>query len=207
MAPRPKNPPENRRQDILSAALRVFARKGYAAATNAEIAGEAGVTAAALYYYFRSKEELFKAALAERIDTVAPLLAKIGDPVTSGPPEQVIPLFVRNLMDFLAEARTEAVLSIILAEGAHHPELVEAWQAQVINRAAGALVGYLDHQMQLGRLRRLDPRALLVIVVGPVIATVMSRDILKIPLLTGLTNDILAESLTATLLHGLPAEA
>jgi len=51
------------REKIYSAAARVFARKGYATATIREIVKMAGVTKPALYYYFGSKEGVYKAIL------------------------------------------------------------------------------------------------------------------------------------------------
>lgn len=56
--------PEQRasqRRDILAAAARVFARKGYESATMTDIAKEMGVSKGILYYQFRSKQELIVA--------------------------------------------------------------------------------------------------------------------------------------------------
>jgi len=53
------------RERILEAALSVFARKGYSAASVREIVSAAGVTKPVLYYYFGSKEGLFQAILEE----------------------------------------------------------------------------------------------------------------------------------------------
>lgn len=50
---------EHARRDILLAAAEVFARRGYAAATLAELAEAAGFAAPSLYRYFESKEEIF----------------------------------------------------------------------------------------------------------------------------------------------------
>lgn len=52
------------RRDILLAAAEVFARRGYAAATLAELAEAAGFAAPSLYRYFGSKEELFGSLVA-----------------------------------------------------------------------------------------------------------------------------------------------
>ena len=49
---------EARRQSILEAANRVFARRGIMAATMAEIAEEAGISPGAIYRYYTSKEML-----------------------------------------------------------------------------------------------------------------------------------------------------
>lgn len=47
------------RQQILDAALGLFAQKGYAATTIREIVDAVGITAPSLYYYFGSKEGLY----------------------------------------------------------------------------------------------------------------------------------------------------
>ena len=56
--------PEQRRQDLLDAAARVFAEKGVGAATVAEICEAAGVAKGTFYLYFDSREHLL-AALRE----------------------------------------------------------------------------------------------------------------------------------------------
>ncbi|MFJ3214501.1 ScbR family autoregulator-binding transcription factor [Kitasatospora sp. NPDC086801] len=51
------------RQTVLLAAAEVFDERGYAAATMSEILDRAGVTKGALYFHFRSKEELALAVI------------------------------------------------------------------------------------------------------------------------------------------------
>ena len=54
-----------RRESILDAAARLFARNGISGATMAEIAAEADLSAGAIYRYFGSKEELLRAVFEE----------------------------------------------------------------------------------------------------------------------------------------------
>lgn len=54
---------EIRRQQILDAAIRAIARKGYRAASVSDVVFEAGVARGTFYLYFNSKEEIFKAIL------------------------------------------------------------------------------------------------------------------------------------------------
>jgi AcrR family transcriptional regulator len=56
-----------RRESILNAAARLFARKGIFNATMAEIAAEADLSAGALYRYFSGKEELLRAVFDEAV--------------------------------------------------------------------------------------------------------------------------------------------
>jgi AcrR family transcriptional regulator len=54
---------ETRRQQIVDAAIEVFAVKGYRVASITDIIGQAGVARGTFYLYFQSKEEAFHAAL------------------------------------------------------------------------------------------------------------------------------------------------
>ncbi len=79
---------EHTRRDILLAAADVFARRGYTAATLAELADAAGFAAPSLYRYFVSKEEIFRslvdlfvrdmdATFEEPVDRAQPLAARL----------------------------------------------------------------------------------------------------------------------------------
>lgn len=50
---------ENKENEILEAAEKLFAEKGFKGATTTLIAAEAGVTHAMLHYYFRTKDQIF----------------------------------------------------------------------------------------------------------------------------------------------------
>src|ERR671937_954815 len=73
------------REELLSAALRVFARRGYREAGVDEIAAEAGYSKGAPYWHFSGKEELLMSLLEERID--APMRGRFAL-LASAPPEQ-----------------------------------------------------------------------------------------------------------------------
>jgi len=55
----------DRRRELLDAAVRVFARKGFRAARVGDIAEEAGVAHGLLYHYFRSKDEVLETIFRE----------------------------------------------------------------------------------------------------------------------------------------------
>jgi len=58
-------PPTERRMQLLNCALRVFARRGLGEARHAEIAKEAGVSVATVFFYFPTRADLVKAVLDE----------------------------------------------------------------------------------------------------------------------------------------------
>ncbi len=202
MAPRPANPPPDRRQEILDAALGIFSAKGYHATTNADIARAAGVTPAALYYYFESKEELFQAALGERRLQIRPIFERISH--VADDPERTLSEVIREAAAFFSEERTQSVLRIVLAEGPRDPAVRRIWSEQIFSMVVD-LLPYLREQMAAGRIRTMDPRLLFMTLQGPVVATVILRDLLRLPLLQDVTDDALVAHLTRTTLPGLIA--
>lgn len=69
------------RQDILEAAARAFAQNDFKAVTMQEIAKEAGYTAASLYSYFSSKEEIIQGLrdlILQELDSVFEIPIPVG---------------------------------------------------------------------------------------------------------------------------------
>ena len=55
-----------KREHILEAAIRVFARRGYHGARVSDIAAEAGIAYGLVYHYFKNKEEILRTIFEER---------------------------------------------------------------------------------------------------------------------------------------------
>lgn len=66
-----------RREAILAAAKRVYARKGFLAATIEEIATEARLGVGTIYLYYKSKEELYVSLLFESMAAFSSALTRI----------------------------------------------------------------------------------------------------------------------------------
>lgn len=74
---------DERRQQIVISARKVFVAQGLSGARTRDIAAEAGVNEALLYRHFASKEELFEAAVVEPLQSaVAHLVQESGAPPT-----------------------------------------------------------------------------------------------------------------------------
>jgi TetR/AcrR family transcriptional regulator, fatty acid metabolism regulator protein len=72
-------------QQIIDAAIRVFARTGYYNSRVSDIAREAGIASGTIYLYFKTKDEilvtLFREKMAEWVDVVRREIATEPDPV------------------------------------------------------------------------------------------------------------------------------
>ncbi len=74
------------RERVRSAAVRLFARQGYAAVNMRQIAMEAGISTGSIYRHFATKEELFGDLVAEAatgLGSVVELFRGPGEPVES----------------------------------------------------------------------------------------------------------------------------
>ena len=93
---------ESRRAEIMGAAARLFATNGFHATSMADIISEAGMSAGAVYRYFRSKEDLIasvaETALATADQAFETLLADGAVPS----PEQAMDAMVRTITDRVA---------------------------------------------------------------------------------------------------------
>src|SRR5712675_3645443 len=79
-----RNGTSGKRESILRAATRVFARNGYFNSKVADIAREADVADGTVYLYFKSKEEIlhsiFDQNMTEAINAGHLLIEKVSDP-------------------------------------------------------------------------------------------------------------------------------
>jgi len=89
---------QTRRMEILGAARKVFAERGYEHATLEEIAGGAEFAKGSLYNYFGSKEELFREVVFSSIDDVEQLAASAL--ASGGDAREVFTRFAAHVIEY-----------------------------------------------------------------------------------------------------------
>ncbi len=195
---------EDRREQIIDAAMYVFAQKGFARATNKDIAREAGITAGLIYHYFESKEALLTAVIEGR--TPLKVIVSLSPDVLALPPEQFFPLVIRQILAVVEAENIVALIKVVL------PELLNnenSYVAQIVpkalQRALGFLGEYLEAQMQTGTLRRVDVVLNTQILFGSIVGTVLRRQLLRDPIALRYTQEQIATTITETFLHGIAA--
>ena len=146
----------DRREQILGAAFEEFAAKGFKGATIKSIAGAAGLQSPALiYWYFPDKEALFREVLGSQIPVVR-AVAEPG-PLLDLPPEELLPKIGRAYFAF--EQLDVRTLQLIVAEALRRPEVAEMFVRSGPGKVLEFLKVYLEHQIELGRLRPHDVRS------------------------------------------------
>lgn len=199
-------PSEERRRQIIEAALAVFARKGFDGATNKDIAHEAGVTPGLIYHYFEDKRALFGAIFAEH----GPISAAIN--LLSAPDMQEMdpPVALATLASAIVAGLESTVnlghFRLMSGEAMRDPEIKEIFNATIAT-AVQAIAGYLAGQMERGRLRHLDPLLVAQLFLGSLMSCVMRRTIIGDPALLTYSREQIAATAVDLALHGLQPSA
>jgi AcrR family transcriptional regulator len=143
----------DRRQQILAAATRVFARKGFHACRVGDIAKEAGVAYGLMYHYFSSKDELLETIFR---NTWTQMVERIQEVEDAGVPmrEQVRRISALVLRSWI---RDPDLVRVLVREITRSPHLQD--EVDEIRHAFEALERIIRRGQEQGEVRRdLEPR-------------------------------------------------
>ncbi|WFD10556.1 TetR/AcrR family transcriptional regulator [Tepidibacter hydrothermalis] len=89
------------KEKIFNAALKVFAKKGFSAATTAEIAEEAGVAQGTIFRYYKTKKDILRGVMIEYVDKFDEFadfdsIQKIIEDNAEKPLDEILKLIVLN---------------------------------------------------------------------------------------------------------------
>jgi AcrR family transcriptional regulator len=194
---------EDRREQIMEAALRVFAQKGFVRATNKDIAQEAGITPGLIYHYFKSKDDLLRAAIAEH--SPLRLIHALPAEMLDQPPEAFLRFMAQQLLIIIEDERFVRLMRVFLPEVIYHPELT-AFNLPAMHEVASFLENYLLTKMESGELRRTDAALAAQVFGGSLMAFVIRRQHLHDPVALQYTHEQIVESVITAILHGLLAQ-
>jgi AcrR family transcriptional regulator len=198
MPPRPDVSTERRAQ-IIEAALACFKRKGFNNTTMDDIVTESGLSKGSLYWYFKSKDELFTAALMS-------IFTNIGEDTVSAVAECTT---ASDRLRALGRAATDAsrlfegyfgLLLEFWASSLQREETGQFWMS-LIEQYKDIVVEIIDQGIRDGELRSVDAEAL-------VWALLAAYDGLAAyaMFMPGLDLDRISQTLVETVLAGLQVE-
>jgi TetR/AcrR family transcriptional regulator, fatty acid metabolism regulator protein len=153
---------EERRQQILDAAVRVFAEKGYHTSRVSDIAEEAGVAYGLVYHYFDSKEAVLHAVFREMWGMMLKAIAAVVDTEES-PREQLrktAAIVLRAWRDY------PDVVRVLVQEVTRSGDQLRR-EVEELGIAFRTLEGIVERGQEQGVFRRdLDPKLAAFIVYG-----------------------------------------
>lgn len=147
---------DDRRTAILEAAAAVFREVGYERASMSAISARVGGSKATLYGYYRSKEELFAAAMMAEMEDQAQAMIALLD---ASEPDVGLALrrFGEALLDFLSTPHVLSVLRTAIAEGANSTLGAILFECGP-ERGLNEITAYLTRLQDKGLIRPCDPR-------------------------------------------------
>ncbi len=154
---------QNRREDVLNAAIEVFAQKGSNLATIADVAKRARVALGTVYLYFNSKDDLLQKCMSEvivsEITQIIELTSSIMDPM-----ERLYAFFTHHIELVESKPFIARFISVELRQSelfnrrnpGYNP--IQLYLDFVIEQTTNAIVS--------GRIKHIDPQAFAMLLVG-----------------------------------------
>jgi AcrR family transcriptional regulator len=149
---------DERREQIKQAALKIFARHGFAGTKTSMIATEAGISEGLIYRYFKSKDELFTTIVRELMEVAQKETQNVA--YLPGSPFEQIKAFTASMLDKDVKYPFMLILRIRKEEGLPH-EVTKILTENSFNVVIERLVPVFIKGQQAGEFCEGDPRKLL----------------------------------------------
>ena len=155
---------DERRPQIIEAAIQVFLRKGYRKASMPEIARQAGLSIGGVYWYFKSKDEIVQAIMRQLfqgdlasldilLDAAAPARARV---------EQFAACYAEIYREY---AWLDAAGIQFYAEAAHDLQ-VRGFIQEYLAHYRQALVKLIEQGVRRGEFRAVNPADVANVILG-----------------------------------------
>ncbi len=165
----------DRPREIVAAALQIFAEKGFASARLDEIATRAGLSKGAVYLYFETKEDVFRAvvehAIAPEID-----LARAAIAAHPGPLPDLLRLLAERFVAVVGGSAVGGVAKMVIGEARNFPELARVWHDRLVSKVIGAVASAVAAAQVRGEVRPGDPRIYALQIIAPLLVGVIWRE-------------------------------
>lgn len=163
-----------RPQEILEAAMGVFAEKGFARTRMEDIARKAGVTKGTIYLYFANKEAVFEELVR---DSIGHALEQVLQSVErfEGPTGDLLRFALTAIGQFVLTSDRVVLPKIVIAEAGNFPQLVRFYRSEVIDRGLGVLTRVIARGITRGEFRPLAPEHVARLCIAPLLLAAFWR--------------------------------
>ena len=159
----------SKEQDILSAAIKIFADKGFSAATTNEIAKEAGVAEGTIFRYYKTKKEILKKVMISLITVLAEefIVVRIGKVLKDNKDKTE-----REILKALFKDRFEIIIKywdmikIVFTELQYHEDLRKIFIENFAGKGKKILGGFYKEYVASGVFKDYDSTLVLRSFVG-----------------------------------------
>lgn len=172
--PRWQRRKDARPEEIIKAALEVFADRGFAATKLEDVARRAGVTKGTIYLYFENKEALFKALIRQ---TIVPVIAQ-GEEIAqafTGSARDLFERLVREYWRLVGETSLSSIPRLMIAEAGNFPQLARFYYQEVITRGHRLMEGVLERGIKAGEFKKVNLAVATKLAMSPLLHAVVAR--------------------------------
>jgi len=199
---------QKRSVQILEAAARVFAQKGYHAATTKEIAAQAGVSEGTIYNYFQSKEDLLLSIprlISET--TLLPALTQIqATPTTSGEEEEKLLTTVLDNAFQTLRHNVDFVKVLFSTLPTMDEETLEEYLRRIPLYFAQALEEFLQTRIAQGVYRPMNTTVVARAFMGMIVIFILTQEVLPGKrVFVPVGYDVIGREIVQLFLHGVLA--
>jgi AcrR family transcriptional regulator len=165
----------DRPAEIVEAAMAVFAEKGFAATRLDDIAARAGVSKGALYLYFATKDDLFRAVVR---DAISPNMAVVKTIIAShpGPFADLVRAVADRVANLVTTTPLGGVAKMVISEAGNFPELARLWYDELVSQMIGAVATAIEAAQARGEVKPGNPRIYALQLAAPVLMATLWRE-------------------------------
>ncbi|MGV6801583.1 MAG: TetR/AcrR family transcriptional regulator [bacterium] len=157
---------DERRQQLIEAALDEFYERGFMAARMEDIAARAGLSKGTLYLYFNSKEELFRALITtlaipnlDMIDTIAKNAPSFDEALNQ------LSIFAPKM---LRHSRLPKLMKVLIGDSQNFPDIIDDYRQNIIERILGHIAALLERSQRRGEIHIEDAALTARLIIAPI---------------------------------------
>ena len=147
-----KEQAEQTREQIISAALELFAERGFAATSTRRVAEAAGVSEGLIFHHFPNKQALLVAVARSR-STFSREISRLADQGARLPARTCLSMIGTRFVEMLDVGGADAqMVAMMVGEAQTNPTLHEVFR-DVVESASSSLAAYFQARIEAGELR------------------------------------------------------
>ena len=177
---------EDSREKIIKAAIAVFAEKGKYGAKMEEIAAKAEINKAMVYYYYSTKENLYRETLRSVIFTnLSRIFGMIEQIInTRVDPIETLKKVIAVYFEVFSSEKTytKIMLDAIASEPQEIENILRSTKLNLKLNIPMKFIDFLEEGMQKHVFRRVDPKQLLLNMISMTIIYFFGKPVLKVML-------------------------
>jgi AcrR family transcriptional regulator len=194
---------DGKRQEILEAAIKLFAKKGFNGTTTRDLAAEAQVNEAIIFRHFKTKQDLYRAILEDRLSRSQDFPCSELEAHEAADEREFLELIGLRFLE--KHERDTTFMRLMLFSALEGHELSDMFLAEMASRAPVAK--YLKRRMSEGAIRRMDPYLAARAFFGMFISYVQLQEIFGQKKTQRFANDDVARSFVSIFLTGVKKQA